>query len=55
MGNMSYCKFENTLADLEDCYAAMDDGSELSNTEREAKLTLIELCETITKEFGDDE
>jgi len=25
MSNMSYCRFENTLADLRDCYENLDD------------------------------
>ena len=26
MGNMSYCRFENTLADMRDCLYALEDG-----------------------------
>ena len=26
MGNMSYCRFENTLADMRDCLYALQDG-----------------------------
>ena len=26
MGNMSYCRFENTLADMEDCLNALENG-----------------------------
>jgi hypothetical protein len=28
MGNMSYCRFSNTLGDLGDCYENMDDTPE---------------------------
>jgi hypothetical protein len=47
MANMSYCKFENTLRDLRDCAASMDDDEELSQTESDAKDALIELCRDI--------
>ena len=26
MGNMSYCRFENTLADMRDCLSALENG-----------------------------
>ena len=26
MGNMSYCRFENTLADMRDCLNALENG-----------------------------
>lgn len=51
MSNMSYCRFQNTLADLRDCFDAMneddDDLGDLSEYEAEAKYKLIELCRTI--------
>lgn len=53
MSNMSYCRFRNTLADLEDCYEHIDD-YDLSDEEKEAKKQLIELCTTIAWEEGDD-
>lgn len=53
MGNMSYCRFENTLNDLKDCYLAMDE--ELDGSEKAARLALIELCGDITEEYGDEE
>ena len=36
MGNMSYCRFENTLADMRDCLYALENGldaEELSDYE----------------------
>ena len=44
MGNMSYCRFENTLSDLRDCYNNLDDN--LSGSEREYRQQLIELCKS---------
>lgn len=31
MSNMSYCRFENTLRDLEDCIVAMNNASTLAD------------------------
>ncbi|KKN01352.1 hypothetical protein LCGC14_1128490 [marine sediment metagenome] len=47
MSNMSYCRFENTLADLHDCYNNINDT--LSDSESRARDGLIILC----REFGD--
>jgi hypothetical protein len=54
MGNMGYCRFENTLGDLEDCYDHMDDG-DLSAIEEKAREKLIKLCEDIARDYGDME
>ncbi|HJX51046.1 MAG TPA: hypothetical protein VJ438_06305 [Candidatus Nanoarchaeia archaeon] len=45
MGNMSYCRFENTLKTLEDCLEHWED--ELSVEERTARENILELCEDI--------
>jgi len=51
MSNMGYCRFENTLNDLNDCYDHLDDNEEnLSSQELVAKIRLIELCRTISEE-----
>lgn len=50
MGNMSYCRFRNTLNDLRDCYDNMDDVE--SDEEKQAKKRMIELCRTIVEEYG---
>lgn len=49
MGNMSYCRFENTLHDLRDCFRAMEngEGDELSESERAARVELLKLCRKI--------
>lgn len=31
MSNMSYCRFENTARDLQDCVAAMEDANSLED------------------------
>lgn len=56
MANMSYCRFHNTLIDLEDCYEDMqfgNDFSELSLTEQEARNELVALCKKIAEQFDE--
>lgn len=53
MGNMSYCRFENTLIDLRDCYEAMRDGLSLSKTEQRKFIQMVELCREITDMYED--
>lgn len=54
MSNMSYCRFENTYRDLEDCLDALIDGKELSESEQRHKQWLIELCCRIAEEYGNE-
>ena len=51
MANMGYCRFENTLRDLRDCYMAMD-GDDLSESEFYARKAMIELCWSIYNEYS---
>jgi len=59
MGNMSYCRFENTLRDLEDCHSALyriyDEVNEMSKYEKNAVVGLIDLCKIISHEWAVDE
>jgi hypothetical protein len=48
MSNMSYCRFENTLSDLNDCYENIHDV--LQGSEKTARQRLIELCQRIVDE-----
>jgi hypothetical protein len=56
---MSYCRFENTLRDLQDCQNALEeisytDGlSPLSLSEQVAARQLITLCRKIADEHGE--
>ena len=52
MGNMSYCRFENTVSDLQDCYDAMDE-RDLSESETKARRRLIDLCVDIARDYGE--
>jgi hypothetical protein len=49
MGNMSYCRFENTAQDLQDCVRAIenDDVYEFSQWELAGFQKLIRLAEEI--------
>ena len=51
MGNMSYCRFENTTIDIDDCLGAIQDSHEecadLSNREVQALQRLLEQAEEI--------
>jgi hypothetical protein len=59
---MSYCRFENTLADLKDCQEKLDGmhsintatlEAELSATELRAARELISTCVAIAESYGD--
>ena len=53
MSNMGYCRFENTISDLQDCYNNMDD-KDLSSTEANARKRMIALCVNIANDFGNE-
>lgn len=66
MSNMSYCRFENTLSDLEDCKEQLEllfqrgEEGELptriganNSREREARIKLIELAQEIAEMIED--
>jgi len=61
MGNMSYCRFENTYQDLEECYEALQNEGGVKAIEEDANpyekpyiKRLIELCKDIVEEFEDE-
>lgn len=54
MANMSYCRFENTLSQLLDCYENMED-PDISKSEHKARLRLYQLCQTIVNDYKEDE
>jgi hypothetical protein len=49
MGNMSYCRFENTARDLGDCLDAIENGetNDLSAYETSGLRDLLDYCEAI--------
>ena len=52
MGNMSYCRFENTANDLADCVSAIrrGDTQELNTYEVQGLRRLLDLCNDIIDE-----
>ncbi len=50
MGNMSYCRFENTAQDLRDCLNNLDDDLTQSLREVRARIELVKLCQRIVGE-----
>ena len=52
MGNMSYCRFENTLTDMRDCLNALENGldvEELSDYEISALHNFADTARQIAK------
>lgn len=55
MSNMAYCRFQNTVDDLKDCYDHLFD-EDLSHDEQRAREGLIRICKDIAAEIDwDDE
>ncbi len=54
MSNMSYCRFENTMRDLEDCQEHLNDKLD-SEYEISSRVRLIEICRNIAKEMEDED
>ena len=54
MGNMSYCRFENTAGDLQDCYDNWDETpeDELSDFEKKGRAKILKLCNDIMGDYG---
>lgn len=55
MSNMGYCRFQNTLGDLRDCYNHIEDVEDLSEEEAKARKRIVKLCLTIADESIDYE
>ena len=54
MANMSYCRFENTFRDMQDCFEHMDDG-DLSESEDKYRNRLIELAQQVASYYEDED
>ena len=58
MANMSYCRFQNTLNELRDCAAALDEQMndesvpKLSDDERYAALVMMEVMANMLNAIG---
>jgi len=51
MGNMGYCRFQNTTSDMDDCIEHIDD-HDLSEEEQEARKDFIEKCVDVALDYG---
>lgn len=56
MGNMSYCRFENTFKDLEDCYEALSNEGvvDLSVSELGYAKCLMKLMNEFLTDFKEE-
>jgi len=50
--NMSYCRFQNTLSDLKDCFDNLPNG-DLSRDEANAFVDLVLLAKEIAAQYED--
>ena len=59
MSNMSYCRFRNTLADLQDCADALYElgypAAAARDDELEAATALLKLCRTLADDFTEED
>jgi hypothetical protein len=51
MSNMGYCRFQNTVGDMEDCVDHLDD--DLSEDEQEARREFISICVRVASDYGE--
>lgn len=54
MANMGYCRFNNTLSDLEDCRDALREGNISSLVEKRKAKRLLEVSREIADNFDED-
>lgn len=54
MANLAYCRFQNTLKDLQDCWEHFGDEG-LSPEEGKARQKILELCRSIVESYDDDD
>ena len=50
---MSYCRFENTVDGLRDCYENINEIDKTNEFEMRARVQLLELCKRILEEAED--
>ncbi len=54
MSNQSYCRFQNTLQDLRDCYDNISSDPDMGVEESRARERLIDICCDIGLAYGDE-
>lgn len=55
MANMSYCRFRNTVEDLNDCIDALGFGEIETKEEVRAAKQLIALCQEVVKYYTEED
>ena len=50
---MSYCRFRNTLGDLQDCQDHLD-ATDLGPEEERARMRLVQTCREIAEDYPED-
>jgi hypothetical protein len=55
MSNMSYCRFENTLEDMQECLDAVVEREDLSFMEAGAKDELVQVCRDFVLAYEEEE
>ena len=53
MYKRNYCRFEETVSILEDCFTDMHNEKKLSKSEQAKRYELIDLCMVIAHDFGE--
>jgi hypothetical protein len=58
MSNMSYCRFRNTLYDLQDCVSAIESGEltdeGIDSSELSALIEMRDLCEYFVENLSEE-
>ena len=54
MSNMSYCRFRNTLYDLQDCANAIEMGEDIESSELSALIEMRDLCEYFIESLSEE-
>ena len=58
MSNMSYCRFQNTLYDLQDCVNAIEmgesTGEDISSSELSALMEMRDLCDYFVENLSEE-
>ena len=56
MSNMSYCRFQNTIGDMQDCIDNLDEHiREDDRREYRARIKFIEMCKQVAEDYEDVE
>jgi len=53
MGNMSYCRFENTMSDLQDCLSNINRKAE-NDYDESSRQDMIELFKEVAEDYDGD-